>query len=79
MQTRNFAHSRTTETNLPALLDQLEVALKVTPPRTALCRALSELNRSLGAASDKAAARTSRRAPSRRRREMVVESLPLFS
>lgn len=79
MQQRKFARKRAGEVSLPELLDRLELALSAMPARTSVCGALSDLNRRLGSASGKAVARTSRSAPSRRRRESVVESLLLFS
>jgi hypothetical protein len=79
MQKRKFARKRVGEVSLPDLLDQLELALTGTPARTSVCRALSDLNRRLGSGSGKTAARAIRSVPSRRRRQMNAESLPLFS
>jgi hypothetical protein len=79
MQKRKFAGKRAGGVSLPELLDQLELALTGTHARTSVCRALSDLNRSLGSAGGKTAARASRSALPRRRRQTVVESLPLFS
>ena len=79
MQKRKFAGKRAGEVSLPELLDQLELALTGTPARKSVCRALSDLNRRLGSASGKTAARASRSASPRRRRQTAVESLPLFS
>ena len=79
MQKRKFAGKRAGEVSLPELLDQLELALTGTPARTSVCRALSDLNWRLGSASGKTAARVRRSASPRRRRQMVAESLPLFT
>ncbi|SFU24044.1 hypothetical protein SAMN05192563_1024114 [Paraburkholderia aspalathi] len=57
MQKREFVRKRSGEVNLPELLDQLELALAGTPARKSVCRALSDLNRRLGSASGKTAAR----------------------
>ena len=79
MQKRKFAGKRAGGVSLPELLDQLELALTGTPARTSVCRALSDMNRWLGSASGKTAARASRSGSPRRRRQTAVESLPLFS
>jgi hypothetical protein len=79
MQKRKFTRKRAGEVNLPELLDRLELALTEMPARTAVCRALSDLNRRLGSTSEKTAARTSRSTSPRRRRQTAVESLSLFS
>lgn len=79
MQKRKFARKRAGEVNLPELLNLLELALTGTPARTSVCRALSDLNRRLGSASGKTAARASRSASPRRPRQTAIESLPLFS
>jgi hypothetical protein len=79
MQKRKFARKRTGGVSLPELLDQLELALAGTPARTTVCRALSDLNRRLGSASGKTAARPDRSPSPRRRHQTAVESLPLFS
>ncbi|MGF7000148.1 hypothetical protein P3T25_008537 [Paraburkholderia sp. GAS32] len=79
MQKRNFARKRAGGASLPELLDRLELALTGAPARTSVCRALLDLNWRLGSTSEKTAARTSRSASSRRRRQTTVESLPLFS
>jgi hypothetical protein len=79
MHKRKFARKRAGGVSLPELLDQLELALAGTPARTSVCRALSDLNRRLGSTSDKTAARASRSASPRRRRQTAVETLPLFS
>jgi hypothetical protein len=79
MQKRKFSRTSAGEASLPELLDRLELALTGIPPRTSLCRALSDLNRRLGSASEKTAAWTSRSPSPRRRRQIAVESLPLFS
>jgi len=73
-----LARKTTGEANLPELFDRLELALAQMPARTSLCKALSDLNRRLGASGAKAVARTRRAAP-RRPRPTPVESLPLFS
>jgi hypothetical protein len=77
MQKRKFARKKAGEVNLPELLDQLELALVGTPARTYVCRALSDLNRRLGSATGKTAARACRSASPRRRRQTAVETLPL--
>jgi hypothetical protein len=79
MQKRRFAGKRAGEVSLPELLDQLELALTGTPARMSVCRALWDLNRSFDSISGKTAARASRSVPSRRRRQMNAEALPLFS
>jgi hypothetical protein len=79
MQNRKLARKWAGEASLPELLDRLELALTGMPARTSVCSALSDLNRRLGSASAKAATRTSRSVPPRRRRQAVAESLPLFS
>ena len=79
MKKRKFARTREDEVSLPELLDRLELALTEVPPRMSDCRVLSDLNRRLGSTNEKAAARTGRITPSRRRRQCAVESLPLFS
>jgi hypothetical protein len=79
MQKPKFARKRAGGVSLPELLDQLELALAGTPVRTTVCRALSDLNRRLGSASGETAARASRSATPRRRRQTAVETLPLFS
>ncbi|MFL9931410.1 hypothetical protein P0D88_19625 [Paraburkholderia sp. RL18-103-BIB-C] len=61
------------------LLDRLDLVLMQMPVLPSVCRALSDLNYRLGAASPKPAARINRPASPRRRRAPVVESLPLFS
>jgi hypothetical protein len=76
MQNRKFARERAGEVRM---LDQLERALTGTPPRTAVFRAPSDLNRRLGSASQKAAARNSRSMSLRCRRQTAIESLSLFS
>lgn len=78
MQKRTFARKRVGEVNLPELLGLLELALAGTPARASVCRALSDLNRRLGSASGKTAARASRSATPRCRRQTVVDTLPLF-
>jgi hypothetical protein len=73
MQKRKFARKRAGGVSLPEMLDQLELALAGTPARTSVSRALSDLNRRLGSASGKTAARTSRSAsPPNRRRNFVA-------
>ena len=79
MQKRQYARKRAGEVSLPELLDRLELALTGMAARTAVCRALADLNRRLGSTSEKAAARPSRSKPPRRQGQPVVESLPLFS
>jgi hypothetical protein len=79
MQKRKLARKRAKEVNLPELLDRLELALTRTPPRTSVCRALSDQSRRLCSSSGKAAAQPGRSASSRRRRQTAVESLQLFS
>lgn len=79
MQKRNFAGRRAGGGSLPELLDELELALTGTLARTPVCRALADLNRRLGSASGKIAARTGRSTSPRRRRQTTGESLPLFS
>ena len=79
MQNRKLARKRAGEVSLPELLDQLELALTGTAARTSVCRALSELNQRLGSATGKTAARASRSASPRRRRQPAVETLSLFS
>jgi len=79
MKKRKFARKGAGEVSLPELLDRLERTLTEMPARISVCRALSDLNRRLGSTNGKAAARTGRTTPSRRRRQSAVESLPLFS
>ena len=79
MQKRKFARKRAGGVSLPELLEQLELALAGTPARTSVCRMLSDLNRRLGSATGKTAARPGRSASPRRRRQTAVETLPLFS
>jgi hypothetical protein len=79
MEKRKLARKRAGEVSLPELLDRLELVLTGMPPRTSLCRALSDLNRWLGSASEVAAARTSRSVLLRPGRQIVVESPSLFS
>ena len=80
MQMRKFVNVSATAVGLVELLDQLELALADSSPRTPVCKALFDLNRRLAAgASDKAPVRAKRTASARRERRVVVESLPLFS
>jgi hypothetical protein len=79
MQNRKLARKRAGEVSLPELLDRLELTLTGMPARTSVRRALSDLNWRLGFDSAKAATRTSRSAPPRRRREAGFDSLSLFS
>jgi hypothetical protein len=79
MRKRKFARKGAGEASLRELLDRLEQALTEMPARTSVCRALSDLTRRLGSASDKATARPCRSNPARRQGQPAVESLPLFS
>lgn len=79
MQNRKMARMRAGEASLPELLDRLELALTEISACTAVCRALTDLSRRLDFVSAKAATRSGRSAPPRRRRHIVVESLSLFS
>lgn len=73
MEKRKLARKRAGEGSLPDLLDRLELALKWMPDCAPVCKALSDLNRRLGAVSEISIA------PTRRRRQSGMESLPLLS
>jgi hypothetical protein len=78
MQQRKRARERVVEAELAELLHRLDLALMRIPARPSVCRALSDLNCRLSAASPKPAW-VGRPTSPRRRRTPVVESLPLFS